>query len=538
MSQFLAAFRKNASLSTILNRLLVAALMVAMVSSITVIAQKIVPSYSAGYLPWLALVVSIESMYSRYLVRKMRGLDMSPLTFHLIEAVVLLVLLKLFQYIWTDITQLVRDIPHWAENFVVYFLTPEYIFAIIVLVVVWAFSLWYVHDLEELEDDQVLIEAGTMEGFHSNRALIRTSMAQRIFMVGLLLTIVTAGMGTDIRELLRGAQPVHRTGAINIIVYFALGLLLLSQVQFSILRANWAWERIQIDARMAQRWIIAGLISLAIIAAVAFILPTHYSVGLLGTAGYVIDMIFWVLVSIVGLLFAPILYLLHLLMGLFATTPGTTAPLVLPTPPPPPPDIVESTPPSWAKLLQSIFFWSIFLAIIFFAFYQYFKQNKELIGKLKRFKGFVLISKAWQWLVERFQGFNRNLTSAVKSGLKRLRETLRGRAGAEAGFEFVNPRRMNPRWQVMFFYQALIKRSQDAGLPREPSQTPYEYARTLNDQIPEASEPVDSMTESFMEARYTRHEIDIGQVGLVRRWWEQVRLLLRSRIDRVKRKRN
>ena len=125
----------------------------------------------------------------------------------------------------------------------------------------------------------------------------------------------------------------------------------------------------------------------------------------------------------------------------------------------------------------------------------------------------------------------------MRAGLQRLRQVIGGRSGVDAGFDYVNPRRMNPRQQVMFFYLALVRRSQDAGLPREPSQTPYEYARRLDRNLPEVTESVDAMTEAFMEARYSRHEIPPSQVSRVRQWWEQVRKLLKDRIDNTTHKR-
>jgi hypothetical protein len=81
---------------------------------------------------------------------------------------------------------------------------------------------------------------------------------------------------------------------------------------------------------------------------------------------------------------------------------------------------------------------------------------------------------------------------------------------------------------VLFFYFALIRRGGEAGLSRKPSQTPYEYARSLDQSLPEVSESVDSMTESFMVARYSNHVVEADQAASVQSYWERVRRALKE----------
>ena len=82
---------------------------------------------------------------------------------------------------------------------------------------------------------------------------------------------------------------------------------------------------------------------------------------------------------------------------------------------------------------------------------------------------------------------------------------------------------------MQFYYLAMLRRGGERGHARQPTQTPYEYARTLESQIPEIDQDVDGLTEEFIEARYSRHDIPAEHVGLVRRYWERIKRALRDR---------
>ena len=116
----------------------------------------------------------------------------------------------------------------------------------------------------------------------------------------------------------------------------------------------------------------------------------------------------------------------------------------------------------------------------------------------------------------------RDWKKQVLEGLPNLFE-----AAPEAARRFVNPRKLSPRQQVQFFYLAMLRRSGERGLPRRAAQTPYEYARTLKSQLLDVDEDVTAMTDEFIEARYSRHEITPEKVGLVRRAWEHIKQALK-----------
>jgi hypothetical protein len=177
--------------------------------------------------------------------------------------------------------------------------------------------------------------------------------------------------------------------------------------------------------------------------------------------------------------------------------------------------------------VKSILFWLIFLGIIVFSVHYYLQQHKQVAERLRRFP---LLRGFWQALVglkNWFLGVNSNVAASIQTGWKRLVNSRK--AGLpSASWGYVNLRRLSPREKVIFFYMAMIRRGGEQGLARRPDQTPLEYSKTLRARLPEVGAEVDSLTDQFMEARYSRHEIQADQAGRVRQYWERIKRAMRS----------
>jgi len=89
-------------------------------------------------------------------------------------------------------------------------------------------------------------------------------------------------------------------------------------------------------------------------------------------------------------------------------------------------------------------------------------------------------------------------------------------------------RRLPARQKVLFFYLAMVRRAGEAGLPRKENQTPYEYGQALAASLSEAKEGVDRMTEAFIEARYSRHDIPNQTARQAQSVWETIRRVLKT----------
>ncbi|NTU63997.1 MAG: DUF4129 domain-containing protein, partial [Chloroflexi bacterium] len=170
-------------------------------------------------------------------------------------------------------------------------------------------------------------------------------------------------------------------------------------------------------------------------------------------------------------------------------------------------------------------FWIVFLIIAGYVTGQYLRRHPEVVDWLKHLPGMSLLVRAWRKLRGWFGGLNQQIEN-LREARRRARQSTATRS-APSSRRWVNPRKLSPRQQVRFYYLAMLRRSGERGHVRQPTQTPYEYARTLESEIPEIDQDVDGLTEEFIEARYSRHDILPEHVGLVRRYWERIKRALK-----------
>jgi hypothetical protein len=124
-----------------------------------------------------------------------------------------------------------------------------------------------------------------------------------------------------------------------------------------------------------------------------------------------------------------------------------------------------------------------------------------------------------------------SLSRAIADGWQTIRTRLEGRRILSSP-AWVSLRSLDPRRRIYFFYLALIRRGNEQGLTRKPSQTPSEYAVTLEQALPAAAEDIDSITEAFVQARYSRQEVDSSQAELVKAIWGRIRHALQRKSKR------
>jgi hypothetical protein len=167
------------------------------------------------------------------------------------------------------------------------------------------------------------------------------------------------------------------------------------------------------------------------------------------------------------------------------------------------------------------------LGIIGLSLIHFLRRHAELVERLRGLPGGRWLISFLNWLNAFFGGARRKAAEVLQAGLSRLRvRAAHETASAKGGF--LNLRRLDPRQRVYYFYLALVRRGNERGLHRMPSQTPYEYAATLETALPAVDEDIESLTGSFMEARYSRHNVPPEKANLVKATWERIRQALRN----------
>jgi hypothetical protein len=520
--ELVESLRINERLSILVSHLLVALMLTSFSIAIVQVGNRFMPGWDGGYLPWVAFIVTIEAMYSKRATRNLALLSRDWVTYRGAEMILLLVGLKALLYAIRDPSQLWSDIARWPEEFLSTFFTGEYLFASLFVLAIWVFGSTFAEDLAELEGDELLLENELPAAITTDRRVIRQQLVDRVILTGALLVILTALVRFDLLADF-GFNPAVRAGVLHVLAYFLFALIFLSQTQFGILRTSWAIERTPLGKNLGTRWLSYSLLFLLLLSALAWILPTRYTLGLLSIIQYVFGLIMFGIVTIWGwgmLLLASLLSLI----GFRSMNPqqeegGPQLPNLPPITP------SEVTPIPWLEALKSVLFWIVLLGLIAFSIHQYISQNPELLVKLRGLPMASWLRRAWLWLRSWLVGVNQAVSTAVSAGIRRLRRPER--IGMPAGWEYINFRRLTPRQRVVFFYLALIRRGGEQGFARHAGQTPYEYQETLRAALEGGEEDLAGLTDAFVEARYSQHSVTSEQAGRVKRWWDGIRKRLR-----------
>lgn len=519
------SFRQNERLATLVNYGVASLMLVCVVVAILQQAAILAPGWNAGYLLPFCFILSLESMYTHRSLDRQTWLDPEWYLYRGTEWVVILVMLKLVMYLVNGLDGLLAEIRLWGRDFLNSFFNNEFLVVAGIAFVVWILANFFSRELAGLEGDEKLLAAERDSGVIVQRSAIRMNLINLIVILGGAITFMTALQSLVYQ--LRGPEAVAPpTSGWNVLAYFLLGLLLLSLTQFSILRARWGLASIPISAHLGRRWVTYSLVFLLALSLFVIVLPTRYSVGLLEILQ--IGLAFLIgFVNLLLLLFSlPLLLLLSLFGGLFGgseTLENFRPPVI-----PPPADPVGGS--SWIELFKSLVFWVALVAITGLSFYYYLLQNRELAGRLRRVSFVNALVQFGGWLRGLLRGWRKTAGAALAAGMQRLRVRRNPEAGA--GWGFVNLRRLSPRQRVIFFYLAMVRRGSERGSPRTPAQTPYEYSQALQANFPDVEEDVSGLTEQFVEARYSRHDITPERVGLVQRYWEKIRRALRKSLGR------
>ena len=146
------------------------------------------------------------------------------------------------------------------------------------------------------------------------------------------------------------------------------------------------------------------------------------------------------------------------------------------------------------------------------------------------------LSQAWQWLSRNAEKTREGLTRAIADGWQSLVSRLEGNRILPLS-NLLRLRALDPRRQIYFFYLAMVRRSEEQGLGRKPSQTPSEYAVTLEKALPTEDKDIESITEAFMTARYSRREVDSRDADVVKATWGRIRSALQKKSKESKKPR-
>ncbi len=351
------------------------------------------------------------------------------------------------------------------------------------------------------------------------------ALSARFFVGGAILLMASGLARVGLASLLDLGRASVSGLIANVLLYFVLGLILLGQTRLLALFNRWRVQHVEISPEMEGRWLRYSLIFLVIVAVIAFLLPTGYTVPLLDLGSWLLWVLWWVAAFLV-FLFNLLLFPLAWLMSLFGAEPAQQPELSMPQPGQLPAGNESGLSP-WLLLVRSLVFWSVILWIFFTLIRNTLREHPQLAEAVRQIK--VLrwlrhwLDALWQWL--------RGVGDSVRETLPRLgladRWRRRQAEGGPGGF--LRSRPASAREHVLREYLRMLERAANEGLSRRPPQTPEEYRGTLEPELAEAVDEVSALTASFVEARYSRHPWDEEDVRRVREIARRVRAALGRR---------
>jgi hypothetical protein len=299
------------------------------------------------------------------------------------------------------------------------------------------------------------------------------------------------------------------------------------------LQTHWNRLRIPVSSNnLVKRWGMYSLLFLLTLAVIVSLLPAGDSLGfypLMRTFfGFVIGVLFFILQLFI--------VLVSLLISLPFRLFGYTPPFMNNAAPPPElslprPSIIPFTASAFWELIRSILLWGSLAGIIVYAFIHFVRQRQSILAALRKARITNWLVLAWQWLYRNVDKTRTNLSHALTEGWQNIVARLEGKSLLPRP-GWISLRSLDPRQRIYFFYLAMIRRGAEQGLTRMPSQTPSEYAVQLENSLASAREDIDSITEAFIEARYSRRAVDARQAEVVKAIWNRIRRALQEKLKR------
>ncbi len=514
---------REGRVSTLYQPLILAGMIGCIATSLVELGRLVFSDWSGAYLVVMSVVASLEAAYSFRLIRQRYRAGDRRLRVRITEVLLLLVLLRAASFIGRPWRAVWAELLAWSRD-PAQVLSLEIAFAALVMMGGWTAVTTTLEDLERLDDKPEF-----HQGLNPERRI-----TARFFWGGLILLIVSGLARVEIANLLQMSHPPVPGILVNVLSYFLLGLLLLGQVRFRRLRQGWRSQKADVAGGISFRWLKSGLIFIGLITLLAFLLPTSYTAGLLETLAAIVEILMMVLITIYRLILTAMNWVIYLVGALLAPLMGRSGGE---TPRPEPVQIQPETPvdgsvglPPWFDLARSVLFWALGIGMIVYVMRGYLRDHPEVLTALRRVRLIRVLQSFFRSLWERATGVAR----AVRDRLPRRDRAPAGQGEAEDRARPMVWRRLSPRDRIQHYYHTILRRAKRLGYPRASSQTPQEYEDVLGPQLEEGEEDLVTLTEAFVEARYSQRAVDDERDRHARRVWRRLQAALRALRTRLR----
>jgi hypothetical protein len=467
-----------------------------------------------AYLVAICVLAGLEACYSYRLVerRRLRGGD--ALRFRAIEIALLFVLVKVGSYVGSSWSGVAAELRNWPSQPRTIVGVGDVLGAALVLGT-WLAATATMRDLDRIAEPI---------SWRRDSSRIARSIAGRFFWGGAVLMIAAGLTRIGISALLQLEHPKVPRLVAYVLAYFLVGLAMLGQIHLFRLRRQWQSQGISGSENVSKRWAgySAMLIGVAIVLAV--VIPIGYAGGLLETGAIVVNAVLYALTVVAWLVSSLVSLIIWLVSGLFESLLGRGGQGSRPLRPLPrrseiPQVVLPRVIPPWLEVLRTAVFWCATLALVGYVVWSYLRDHPEIMEALRKLR-----------IVAALRALLAHLRRQVAATVAAIRQASADGEGDQGGVgrrqRRIRLSNRSPRERIQFYYLSMLRRAARAGIPRVRDQTPREYGSVLGPRLPEARPDLSSLTEAFLEARYSRHEIGKVREKRARLEWRAVRRAL------------
>ena len=504
--------------------------------TVGVLIRNAIPAWSSDIIAGIALFIVIDRLYTYKRMKTLNPLSREWALTLGAQWVVIVLFTKALLSFAHGPDALNGDISAFTRGQLANLFSIEFIVALLLALLVWYVTGQFLVLLDEIGLDPQVARSkisipGQKEAPSAHQRLVTLTIQVGIGLV--IMTVVTRINLNEIFDQLDGSfTGLSRfsgaeTGAL---FYFIFGFALFCLSRLISLQTHWSHQHIPVASdNLATQWGLYSVFFLLILIFVVGLLSSGNSLGLFSLLTILFEFListFFFVAQLLWFLLSLILSIPFLLFGANVPFPRVLPPP--PTPTPLPPEALAdavSTPDPTLALIKSIFLWGALVVIVGFSIVRFVRQHGGLQATFRKLPIASWLFFLWQWLSKNADKTRRTLSSAIADAWQRIVSRTEGsRIFPRPGL--IRLSALDPRQQIYFFYLAMIRRGSEQGVERKSSQTPSEYAATLERAIPSVNEDVRSMTEAFMAARYSPREINSGEANLVKAAWNRIRRAL------------
>jgi hypothetical protein len=171
--------------------------------------------------------------------------------------------------------------------------------------------------------------------------------------------------------------------------------------------------------------------------------------------------------------------------------------------------------PGWLEVVRTAVFWAVTLAMVGYVVWSYLRDHPEILEAMRRLR-IVAVLRA-------LLGQLRRRVSSAAEALGRLTSTQAAdRPARDRPLRATRLRALSPRERVLHYYMNMLQRAARMGIPRRRDHTPHEYDAVLGPRLTEGRPALLSLTEAFLVARYSPHEVGRDDEKQAREEWREI----------------